>query len=265
MVSLTTQKEMREVRDLSFCYICGKYFEKGDSINHDHVPPESIFDKIDRNFPLKLATHKEVCHDTMNLDDEIMGQLVALIHSKQPSEENDKLKIKTYRRKDTEGIMGSFNQRNIEYLLRRWVKGYHAALYHEPLDTNTKFAIQTPFPSGTMKNDHFLEDPIKEQHYKFVECIKKNRKVGNIDYIETNNKKLRYECVWDQLSNESWACIFAIDLYGWKELGDVNNFKARGCAGLYTTPSKAAPGNACIATKLEFTLENLDAADPFGH
>ena len=29
----------------------------------------------------------------MNLDDEVVGQLIALIHGKQPSERNDRLKL----------------------------------------------------------------------------------------------------------------------------------------------------------------------------
>ena len=264
MVSLTTQKEAREVRDFPFCYICGNCFEEGNSINHDHVPPESIFDKPDRNFPLKLAIHEDQCHSPMNLDDEIFGQLVALIHGKQPSEKNDRLKIDIYQRADTGRAMASFSQRNLEFLLRRWLSGFHAALYHEPLDTNTRFAIQTPFPSGALRNGKFVEDPIREQHYKFVECIKRNKSADNLDYIESNNGKLRYECVWDQLSDNSWACVFALDIYGWKDLGDVNNFQPRGCAGLYSPPNGAAPKGACKFTQLEFPVDNLETADPFG-
>ena len=265
VVSLTTQRDARAVRDLPFCYICGNSIDASDSINYDHVPPESIFDKIDRNFPLKLAIHEKQCHSPMNLDDEVLGQLIALIHGKQPSEKNDKLKIAIYQKSDTGSLMATFNQRNIEFLLRRWIKGFHAALYREPLATDTKFAIQTPFPSGVVKDGQVIEDPIRDQHFKFIECIKRNRAAGNLDSIVTNNGKLRYECVWDRLSNNSWACIFSIDLYGWKNLGDVNNFMPRGCAGLYSSPTGMVPKIASKATQLEFNVENSDAADPFGH
>jgi len=262
VITLTTQRGAREVRNLPFCYICGNRFEVTDSTNYDHVSPESIFDIPDRNFPLKLSVHEEKCHSPMNLDDEVLGQLVALIHGKQPSERNDKLKIDIYQRTDTGVPMASFTQRNIELLLRRWIKGFHAALYCEPLVADTKFAIQTPFPSCAAKNGHFVEDPIKEQHYKFVECIKRNRIVSNLDCIETNNGKLRYECVWDKLNDNSWACIFSINLYDWKDLGDINNFQPRGCAGMYSTPSGVAPKNASKATQLEFSIENSDPSDP---
>ncbi len=264
MISLTTQKDAREVRDLPFCYICGNRFDTADSINYDHIPPESIFDIPDRNFPLKLSTHERQCHSPMNLDDEVLGQLVALIHGKQPSERNDKLKIDIYQSTDTGSLIASFSQRNIELLLRRWIKAFHAALYREPLADDTKFAIQTPFPSGTIKNGQLIEEPIREQHYKFVECIKRNRVAGNLDYIETNNGKFRYECVWDKLSDNSWACVFSIDLYGWKDLGDINNFQPRGCAGLYNSPTGMVPENASKATRLEFSIANSDTADPFG-
>lgn len=264
MISITTQSDAREIRNLPFCYICGIDFKEGDSINHDHVPPESIFGKQDRDFPLKLATHKDQCHSPMNLDDEIISQLIALIHGKQPCERNNKLKIGVYQRAETGTIMASFSERNIEFLLRRWLKGFHAALYREPLDENTKFAIQTPFPSGVKKDDQFVEAPIKEQHYKFVECIKRNRVAGKLDYIKSNNGRLRYECVWDQLSNSDWSCIFALNLYDWKDLGDINNFQARGCAGIYSPPNGKAPNNAALATQFEFPIENLDVADPFG-
>jgi len=263
VVSLSTQTEARAVRDLPFCYICGNVFTENNSINHDHVPPESVFDKSDRNFPLKLAIHENQCHRPMNLDDEVLGQLVALIHGKRPSKKNDKLKIELYQRSDTGRVMALFRQRNLEILLRRWLSGFHAALYCEPLDTNARFTIQTPFPSGTSMNGQLVEDSIRKSHYKFVECIKRNRDANNLDYIESNNGKLRYECVWDKLSDNSWACVFALDLYGWKDLGDINNFKARGCAGVYRLPSGKAPSTACLATQLEFSQMNIDRADPF--
>ncbi len=80
MISLTTQQDVGAVRDLPFCYICGNYFESTDSnsINHGHVPPESVFNIQDRNSPLKLSTHNAQCHSPMNLDDEILSQLITL-------------------------------------------------------------------------------------------------------------------------------------------------------------------------------------------
>ncbi len=247
MISLTTQTEARDIRNLPFCYICGEPFKEEDLINYDHVPPAALFDKGDRNFPLKFAMHEDPCHSMMNLDDEVFGQLVALIHGKQPSERNDKLKIELYERQDTGAPIASFGQRNIEVLLRRWIKAFHAALYHEPLGGNAKYAIQAPFPSGIIENGKLVVSPIKEQYNIFQECISKNRLAKNLDYIRSNNGKLLYECVWDKFSDNNWACIFYLDLYGWKNLGDVNNFQVHECVGTYTPTNGVVPDGACVS------------------
>lgn len=263
MVSITTQKDAGKVKALPFCYICGEFFDDVKTQNHDHVPPKSIFKKEDRNFPLIMPVHQDGCHSGMNLDDEILVQLFSLMHGKQPSEKNDKLKIDVFNVSGTKNTTAIFSQKNIESLLRRWLKAFHAALYCEPLTNETRFAIQSPLPSFNL--DSGKHNEIKEQHYEFVKCIKRNRLASNIDFIETNNGKLKYECVWDQLSNKKWICVFAINLYDWINLGDVNNFSPRGCAGFYELPSGRPPLTASFASNLEFPFDNTYPADPFGY
>lgn len=262
MVLITKQKDARKVRDLNFCYLCGETFNAEDKTNYDHAPPETIFLGQDRNFPIKLKTHETPCHSSMNLDDEVIGQLIRLLHREQPSKRDDKLKLKQYSTETGKTIV-AFDVKNIEELVKRWLRGFHAALYRAALPKNSMFAIQTPFPSGVMKSGKLIVNPILEQHCKFVECIKRNRAANNLDFISSNNGKLKYECVWDQLNDKSWICIFAIDLYGWKDLGDVNNFQPRGCAGSYRLPTGNAPAVASLSTQLDFPFSNLDTADPF--
>lgn len=263
MLTILSQTDSRKVRDLPFCYLCGVSFKDGDETNHDHVPPESIFAKDDRNFPIKLKTHKIECHAPLNLDDEIFGQLVALLHGKVPSESNDKLNIAIAAHPDTGKTTGVFQERNVEYLIRRWIQGFHAALYRTYLPTTAKWAIQGPFPSAKITEGGLVPDPIKGQHYAFVTCIKKNRRVGNLDRVVANNGKLVYECVWDKLSDGTPCCVFALDLYSWADLGDINNFPRRGCAGLYSHIGQAAPLGAAKATNLEFEIIQNERADPF--
>jgi hypothetical protein len=265
LVSITKQKDARKVRDLHFCYLCGVNFKDGDEANYDHVPPEKIFVAQDRNFPLKLKTHKDPCHSQLNLDDEVIAQLISLIHRKQPSARDDRLKIKAYQEVGTDNVLAAFDQKNIDFLIWRWLKAFHAALYQNPIPEETRktYAMQTPFPSGRMENGYFVVDPILEQHYAFVSCIKRNRVAGTIDRVESNNGKLKYECVWDQLNDNSWCCVFALNLYNWKDLGDIKNFPARGCAGMYRLPNGLAPLNASLATKSDLHIENIDTADPF--
>lgn len=261
MVSITTQKDCRKIKGLPFCYICGEFFDDVRIQNDDHVPPKSIFKKEDRNFPLIMPAHQDGCHSDMNLDDEILVQLISLMHGKQPSKKNDKLKIEIYDVAGSNNTTAVFRQRNVESLLKRWLKAFHAALYNQPLLDDARFAIQSPFPSYNAETGK--QNQIKEQHYEFVKCIKRNRLANNIDFIETNNGKLRYECVWDQLSNKKWICVFAINLYEWINLGDVNNFSPRGCAGIYEPPSGKPPLTASLASNLEFPFDNTYPADPF--
>ena len=262
LVALITRNQIESVRELSFCYICGVDFATGDVTNLDHVPPKTIFIKQDRDFPLKLKTHLKTCHSNLNLDDEIIGQLIGLIHRKQPSKRDDKIKIKVGST-DTGKHLALYEGRNLEELIKRWLRGFHAALYRSVLPVDTYYAIQTPFPSCLRVNGELVVGTVLEQHYVFVESIKKNRSVNNLDVIVSNNGKLKYECVWDQLDDKSWFCIFALNLYDWKDLGDVNNFQPRGCAGSYRLPSGTAPADAATSTQLKFMVENIDKADPF--
>ncbi len=159
--------------------------------------------------------------------------------------------------------MAAFVIKDLKFLIRRWIRAFHAALYGHALATETRFAIQAPFPSGDLSGEELVEEPISDIHIKTVELIKKNRAAGNLDRICTNQGKLEYECVWDKLGDGSWTCFFALDVYDWKRLGDSNNFEERGCVGLYTPPHGTKPSNGTVATRLEFNVPNLDPVDPF--
>lgn len=264
MVSITKQKDTRKVRDLHFCYLCGVSFNYKDEANYDHVPPEKIFVEQDRDFPIKLKTHQS-CHESLNLDDEAMSQLISYLHRKPPSDKNNRLKLKAYKKKDSDTTLVALKDIRIEVLIWRWLKAFHAALYLSPLPEESKktFEIQTPFPSVDEIGGNYVVDPIHNNHYEYVKAIKQNRQAGAIDFIQANNGKLRYECVWYQLNDSGWCCVFALNLYNWKDLGDVNNFPARGCAGMYRLPDSLMPLKASSATKLAFTYKNIDKADPF--
>ena len=265
MVSIAKQKDAQKIRDLNFCYLCGKSFDAGDETNYDHAPPETIFLKQDRNFPIKLKTHKSPCHSSMNLDDEVMGQLISYLHKKPPSDKNNKLNLKAYKKKDSDASLAALKDVSIEFLIWRWLKAFHAALYLTPLPEGSKktFEIQTPFPSIDEVDGNLIENQIHSNHFEYVRAIKQNRTAKNVDFINSNNEKLRYECVWYQLDDGGWGCVFALNLYNWKDLGDVKNFPARGCAGMYRLPDSSVPLNASLSTQLAFTYKNKDKADPF--
>jgi hypothetical protein len=261
--SLITHKQTREVLDLPFCYLCGQTFQPLDQKDKDHIPPKACFAKSDRNFPLQLPTHRS-CNSRHKLTDEKIGQVISMKHGRVPSVRNQRLKFSFMPPAGRRGTIGAVMNIDIGGAIRRWIRAFHAALYGEPLPNETQFALQTPFPSARIAKHGPEFEPLRPQHFVFVSTIKTNRAAQNVDRIESNNKKLTYECVWDTADDGRWACVFALDLYSWKDLGDVNNFAARGCAGLYVMPSGQAPLSATKGTKLRVVVPNNDPLDPFG-
>lgn len=264
MPSLSTQRELRSVSVLPFCYICGNYFTEGADTDGDHVPPKTCFDKRDRNIPLKLKTHRE-CNGKFNLIDEQIGQVISLKRGTIPPVRNRRLAITRFFVPSRIAPISAINNLDIRGAVRRWVSGFHAALYQEPMPGETQFGIETPFPSARFANRGIQIDQLRPQHRLFVDILKTNRAANNVDRISTNNRKMVYECVWIKSDNaEEWICIFALDIYGWKDMGDVHNFAPRGCAGFYQLPSCKAPSSTTLWKIISTQLPNYSPLDPFG-
>ncbi len=262
MPKLTSQKDLRSVQRLDFCYLCGDGFDKNSERTKDHIPPQAIFAEADRNFPLIVSAHGS-CNRARSPEDEVIGQLVSLLHGRVQAPHRDRLEVEIRTDNDHAHELGIFTGLNIEAVIRRWLKGFHTALYREPLSAHTRFATQSPFPSGTLKDGTVIAHPIPPQHALFVEKLKRNRMAGTLDTIVCNNGKLRYECVWVQMDDGGWGCVFGLNLYGWKNLGDIHNFTARGCAGLYRPEDARFPSDSARSTRLAFAVNNEDALDPF--
>jgi hypothetical protein len=58
-------------------------------------------------------------------------------------------------------------------------------------------------------------------------------------------------------------CIFALDIYDWKDLGRTGVLPARGCAGFYMTPGLSVPANASRAVASPIIIPTGDRLDPF--
>ncbi len=261
MPSLTTQKDFRSVQRLPFCYLCGKTFVTPDKKNRDHVPPECIFRPEDRQ-PLVLRTHSD-CNIGQTLIDEKIGQLIALRYGKTPELEYQRLAISVLPDPD----VAALTNLNVDAAVWRWILGFHAALYRAPLLTsgaNIRGSLVLPFPKAPTGTSQDSIVPLPRQHLYFVQVIKLNRLKRNLDRISCNKGKLLYECVWDQDDKSGqWKCIFAIDIYDWKDLGGTGQEPKRGCAGFYELPDFSAPEGAARSVKSPIILPNIDPLDPF--
>jgi hypothetical protein len=152
---------------------------------------------------------------------------------------------------------------DIDAAVWRWIGGFHAALYREA-GVGIKGSLITPFPRARLVNGRAVIEPLRVQHQIFVETIKSNRLKDNLDRISCNKGKLTYECVWQQADNGGpWMCMFALDIYDWKDLGRTPGLPARGCAGFYITPTQTIPAHATKAVKSSIIIPTSDRLDAF--
>jgi hypothetical protein len=229
-IELRTQQAVRPARELAFCYLCGLPFQDGDQKNRDHVPPSAIFLEADRNFPLILPTHY-LCNHDRHLEDQTIGQLVGILHNQAPDPEHLRMQLMAGIAVDGQPFVaaGGFDLRAI---IRRWVFGFHAALYGEFLNVGQQFMTFPPLAEGDKDTGQF--QPVHAIVPEIVRVLRFNRGLGKVDRVVTRNGKCVYECVWIESDAPGvWFCAYALDLYGWVHLGDVDRFGRRGCVGMY--------------------------------
>ena len=251
-------RDLQSVRNLPFCYVCCQDFSPSDEKDRDHVPPKSCFTKADRNTPLILQTHR-ACNggDGQNTTDEKIGQMISLKHGRVPKKRDWKLQIASFSFGHAVGNL------DIKDAVWRWVRGFHAALYQAALSASAPHAIDTPFSAVRNVGGTIKVEPLRHQHRKFVEIIKLNRRLHQLDSIRCNNGKLKYECTWIKSDEGIQLCVFALDLYDWKELGRFGNH-ARGCVGWYRLEEGSAPHHAALGTVSQIQPPNNEPLDPFG-
>jgi hypothetical protein len=259
-IHLTTQKDLRAVQRLPFCYLCADVFQAGEVTTRDHVPPSGLFDEQDRDFPLILPTH-ERCNHRQSADDEVIAQVVGVLHGKPVIEDGRRPRL---------GV-GSFDDGSFGYcalglgirgIIWRWVRGFHSALYQKPVG-RASFSVYPPLPEGRGAGNQIEPVPMPEVVPHLVREIRCNRLTQSLDSIVCRRQRCRYECLWTQADGGQWFCIWALDLDGWSELGDVTHFERRGCVGTYRLQEQPVPAKATIGTKLQFDIRDAACLDPF--
>jgi len=260
MTALITQQHLRPISRLSFCYLCGQSFIAGDEINRDHVPPTALFSVADRTPPLILATHTR-CNSAQTEYDEQIGQLVSVMHRNPAEASIDRLNFTVRRVANSPVPAVLLIDFPLRQVVMRWLKGMHAALYREPLFGTARCMLFSPFPESQTAESF---SPVHPFHAQLVATIKKNRVARQTDLIICRNGKFKYECVWTKRPDDGLdSCVFAIDAYGWSDLGDVHHAERRSCVGFYL-PLRAAPVAAARETVITFGFLNAEPLDAFG-
>jgi hypothetical protein len=262
-MEIRTQKGLSEAQKLPFCYLCGKSFDNSDERTRDHVPPQAIFLEQDRTPPLILPTHHR-CNQEESWSDEIVSQIINVLQNKIPEKRNIKVNANIYENPANKEPALVIEGINFQGVIARCVKAFHATLYKEYLPDDTKNWFDPPMMPGVKKDGKAVFEKTRIQFPLWVDIIKKNRKAGKLDRISCFNDKCIYECVWEQMDDGTWACIFAFKIYDWQNLGDPNHQIRRGCVGFYM-PDNGLPRNATkgIYRILEIPVLNINPLDPF--
>lgn len=257
MPSLTTQANLRRVQDPGFCYLCGAAWSHGEELDRDHVPPKRLFAEEDRTPPLILRTHA-CCNNGESNYDEQIGQLVSLLWKESPSTRD--VSSLRFDRHAPAGMtpFGTVEYLDLQCIIKRWVMGFHAALYGEYLAWDDG-AIFEPLPGGDQPG---VDTRLHWMHGHIPSVIKRSRAVGRVDSIIAFNGKCRYECTWMHLDDGRIVCNWALDLYGWHTLGDINNFPVRSCVGWYRTQNDP-PECASTAPQIDVPFRNMEPFNPF--
>lgn len=261
MQRLIAEHDFKKKQKLSFCYLCGKQIgNELKDVDRDHVPPNSVFNKKDRTPPLILPTHQS-CNEANSGYDEQIGQLVSVLHRAD-------LKPKDINRLQfvlLESATGTdphvlIKEINLALIIERWVRAFHVSLYEEYLPNGLNGKFYGPVP-GT---DSLKPIPRNEPDRKIiVRVIKNNRAANNVDRISCRNKKCIYECVWLRTDKSRPVCFFALDVYGWAQLGDPRIGPAQSCVGAYFHES--VPSGASLTTKLIVPFTNTYPFNAFAN
>jgi hypothetical protein len=260
MVQIVSQREAREARKLSFCYLCGLALDGSQLCDMDHVPPRGIFRHDDRNFPIKLPVHR-TCNRDWQIADEKVKRIIDLLHGKDISRQSAKIRVAVASTKDGRSIplVGDIPLRG---MIGRITRGFHAALYREYLPREVKNKILTPIPEGEIINGRAILKSILPQFLPLSNMLRASIMARVSDTIISNNGKLRYESTWPQFDNGRRFCVFSLDIYDWKSLGDEVSDDKYACIGFYFLDGHI-PSTATRATRLMIPQGFTVGLDPF--
>lgn len=242
MPSLKIERDFRPLARLPFCYLCGGSLANGEPCNNDHAPPRKVFLAADRvRCPLILPTH-ERCNNGRTQEDELVSQIVGLMHGSAPRPERQRFSATMFRN-ERDGEIAGISDVALEETVWRWVRACHAALYAEFLPDGAQGRILSPWPAGYVRNDVLQVEPPGMDMREIAFLLRANIRAGNVDEIFAFTQKFRFSCTWFQADDGTPLCAFGVRVYDWERMTDTSRFPRRGCIGFYTHPKPALGTN----------------------
>lgn len=261
MTAIITQKQARAIRNLNFCYLCGRGLEDGEKPTEDHVPPECMFLKEDHDFPIIMMVHPK-CNADWSVNDERVGFLISLLQGKDISTHSSKFKLAIASDKNNQSRFPLLGGIPLKPMICRIVRAFHAALYQEYLPLETRNSILTPIPEAEFIDGHVRVKAVLPQFRVFSDALRKNMATKTTDRIYANNGKLRYECCWIKSDDgKQNICVFGLRIYDWSKLGDEISPEEYACLGAYMPTSR--PRLSTKGSGLHISLPKNITLDPF--
>lgn len=212
MPGIATQKQFRDWKKPSFCYLCGEILADGSKLNRDHCPPQGIFAAEDRiNYPLLLRVHERCNHRWHGLDEKMAIFYDVLHGATKASDPKLAKKLKFVDVRNEQGVYRGITEFPLRPLTHRIIRFAHALLYDEFLPSNTPNRVHYPIPEV----DPATSEPVMhEMHtYAFADAICRAQKTGTHDFLSAYNSKFRYVCTWSSFDNGQPVCLFSLDIY----------------------------------------------------
>ena len=259
---VVTQADFRVAQRQTFCYLCAKPFEAHETPNRDHVPPSALFSDNGREPALILPTHVS-CNERHSADDEVISQLVGVLRGRPIAPHGRKPEFVGGTFSDGSFGIGTLGL-DLRRIIFRWVCGFHAALYNQPMGPSS-YMVFPPLPEGRVVGGRVDAVPVPAVIPKLVAELKRNRLTRTFDVVTCRNGRCHYECLWSQADDGRRICIWALDLHGWKKLGDLTHFEGRACVGTYRPSDGIIPEAATLGTQLEFSIPTDERLNPFGN
>ncbi|MBX3387749.1 MAG: hypothetical protein KF768_14365 [Phycisphaeraceae bacterium] len=251
MPSVQTRKDAQRCGRLEFCYLCGESIAAQQS-NSEHVVAKKTFAVADREPALVLPAHVD-CNAEKAAHDERLAQLVQASRGEYPSRRAQKVDIQPLQCENLPHPITGVRSVQDE-VVWMWVQGFHAALYGEYLPRGTRLkAVSLPFTRAAHVGQRLWEIEPSNNPWLLREIVLRNRFTRSTDSVLLNNGRVRYECVWIQLEDGRWGCVFFLVVAGLELLVNPEVGGTGFTAGFYK-PVAGRPRCASKHSPLVFSI-----------
>lgn len=235
MPRLNTQQSLQAAQRLPFCYLCGGLLAEvpKDKKDGDHVPPRKVFAKEDRDCPLILPVHTS-CHKSASEWDQLTTDFISLLHDSNRTRQVIGKHIAVVSESTQLIVLRGVP---LSAIIGRFLRGFHAALYHEYLPSETHNVILPPFPAAAEHDGRLSYIEIPTYFHEVVKILRRCRVAEQYDEISCFNDRCRYLCVWTKTDTGEPCCCFGLRIYSWEKLANNADFPRRTCVGMYSINS----------------------------